>query len=50
MKYVLVAFLMLVSESCESKPSNEMEAIGQDVLKKNEGLEITIMPVDKTKK
>lgn len=30
--------------SCEPRPSNEMEAMGQDVLKAKSGLQFTIEP------
>jgi len=41
-------FLFLLM-SCESKASNEMEALGEDVLKAHEGINIIVMPVDKPK-
>lgn len=47
MKTILCFILLIMA--CQSRPSNEMEAIGQDVLKAHEGIEIMVIPLGKDK-
>lgn len=46
MKYFI--FLLFFLIACEPKPSEEMEAMGEDVLKAKTGLQITIQPLKQT--
>jgi hypothetical protein len=44
MRYLAILFLLA---ACATRPSNEMEAISQDVLKAKQGIEIDIKPLPK---
>lgn len=45
MKYIVYATIFIAS--CAKAPSNEIEAIGEDVLRAKQGLEIQIYPIPK---
>jgi hypothetical protein len=44
-KFILV--FILISCSCTSRPSNEIEALSGDVLKHGQGIEIDVKPIPK---
>ena len=48
MKYPIIFFLVFLT-SCASKPSNEFEEMGEQVLKRGQGLEFDIRPLPKEK-
>lgn len=45
---LLLIPIFILASSC-SKPSNELEAISQDVLKQKQGIDIQIKPIPKSK-
>ena len=51
MRYYLI-FALICSSSCSllaSRPSNEIDALAEEVIKKKEGIQITLEPIDETK-
>ena len=42
--------LALLSYSCAAKPSNEIDALAEEVIKKHSGVDIRVTPVDAEKK
>jgi hypothetical protein len=48
MKKMLV--FALVSYSCSAKPSNEIDALAEEVIKKREGISIQMVPIDPVKR
>jgi hypothetical protein len=47
MLYLILSLVFIAS--CSTKPSNELEMIGEDVLKAHQGLEFDIRPLPKDK-
>jgi hypothetical protein len=46
MKYL---FILLIMTSCASKSSNAIEQLGEEVIKKKEGLDIRLTPIEEDK-
>jgi hypothetical protein len=50
MKYLLWALpLALLSGCMTAKPSNAIESLGEEVLKKKEGIDIRLTPIEEDK-
>lgn len=48
MRYLVILFLF--SSCMTGKPSNAIEELGEEVIKKHEGIDIRLTPVDEEKK
>lgn len=46
MKYL---FLLIFCCACSPKPSNAIEELGEEVLKKKEGIDIRLTPIEEQK-
>lgn len=53
-KFLILSCLIVLSNSCtflkKESASNEIEALTQEVLKKNEGIDIEVKPIPMDKK
>jgi hypothetical protein len=47
--YYLLLLMLLVSGCMASKPSNAIEELGEEVIKKKEGIDIRLMPIEEEK-
>lgn len=50
MKKIITAVLSIGLMSCSAKPSNEIDALAEEVIKRREGVAITVTPIDPVKK
>jgi hypothetical protein len=50
MMYLVFLMVALLFAGCSSKPSNEIDALAEEVIKRKEGVDIRVTPVDPEKK